>query len=151
MYDERFRDYAKEAESITVREKRVIIRGKGTQRDEVERFIREYYDLEAKTAPASYFIPFFHLPLKNFFGKKYLSSRDLMISIDRYNRVWPEREYKIKSISLRDVGDGFIAKVEFDYTLKRGNKKRSGSSTQYLKIKKYNQSYQIDSIDTIRR
>ncbi len=150
MYDERFRDYAKEAKEVIVRAKR--LKPKLSNKKRVEELIKRYYQLEADSAIASRFIPLFHFPLKNFFGKKYLSSKELMQEISRYNRIWPKRVYRLKSITVKELSPlSYSAVVEFDYTLKRGKRVISGESIQYLKIKAYNNNFLIDSIDSLRR
>jgi len=149
MYNEKFRDYAKEGDSITVNREAPTPKIKLNDNDEVIKLVKKYYQLEGETAPEYKFINLFKYPIKDFFGKKNLTHINLMNRISNYNEEWPEREYKIESIELKKVSDEkWLATVNFRFKISKGKRVSKGKTTQYLKvIKSGESSYKIESID----
>ncbi len=151
MYDERFQDYAKEAEFVRVNKTASKLATKQSQNSEIFDFVQDYYRLEASTAPEYKFEPFFKYPVRDFFGRRGLTSSRLMKSMANYNRQWPKREYKIVSTKIKKLQNGrWYVTVEFDFKLKRGHRVQKGKTTQYLVITKEGRDYKIESIDVRR-
>ena len=153
MYDSRISDYAKEASTITVKPKgfKQSTSPKGdTKPLTLEAFVKRFYVLEEQGAAAEAFVPYFHFPIKRYFGKKQASRDFLLKSRANYNSTWHHKVYTIESIKVIEsdtTHHRYSVKIRFGYRLtNRAGKSMEGSTTHLLHIKEHKGAFKIEKI-----
>ena len=145
MYDTRIEDYAKEAESITVKplnskSKPVTTPNGATVPKEsldekAKKLIEKIYTTEMNSNDEVEFSKFFHYPMSLYFRTKNASKDDVLKDKKTYFKDWSKRVYTNMKIEIIESSDKKIElKILFDYTINSGKKVLQGESKHFLTV-----------------
>ncbi len=150
MYDNRVNNYAKEANSIIVKDKKV--KKEESLEKRAKALVKKLYYREMQSSNPADFIELFSYPIDSYFNKKSFTRADLLKDKAKYLHDWKVREYsniKLKTISLDKKSKEIKIKITFNYRLKNGKKKLKGVSKHLLTIKKIDGDVLITKIEVI--
>ncbi len=152
MYDSRVNNYAKEAKSIIVRDKRV--KKEDSLENRAKALVKKLYYREMQSSNPADFIELFSYPIKSYFNKKNFTRDELLKDKAKYLHDWKIREYsniKLKTISIDKKSKEIKIKITFNYLLKNGEKELKGVSRHIVTIKEIGGEVLITKIEIFKK
>ena len=144
MYDTRISDYAKEANTITVKalDKRVSTHVNSPKpinikklKARAKRLVHWLYITEMSSNDEVEFSKFFHYPLSLYFRTKNASKEDILKDKRDYFKAWSKRVYSNINIKvLKSFEKKAELQIRFDYALNNGKKVLKGESKHFVTV-----------------
>ena len=148
MYDSRVSNYAKEAKSIIVKDRK--IKREESLEERAKALVKKLYYREMQSNNPADFIELFSYPIKSYFNKKNFSRDDILKDKAKYIADWKVREYsniKLKTMSIHKKKREVKIKITFNYRLKNGKKELKGVSRHIVTIKEIGGEVLISEIE----
>jgi hypothetical protein len=147
MYDTRISDYAKEAESIVVKDLNSNTQStpkpqetnikKDTLSDKAEKLVKKIYTREMNSNNPLEFANYFDYPLSIYFRTKDFTKDELLADKRKYFKEWSKRVYTNMQTSIESIDEKekrVQVKVSFDYKIYNGKKVLTGVSNHLLTL-----------------
>ena len=157
MYDPRISDYAKEANSISVKAKSTTsttISKDKIDTSKAEALVKELYMREMNSNNALEFVHYFKFPLPIYFRSKNFTKEALLKDKAIYFKNWTKRVYSdIKTtVESVDVKTKTVkVGISFDYKLYNGKKVLKGVSNHLLTVALKDDKMVISAVELWRK
>ncbi len=154
MYDSRVNNYAKEANSIIVKDREVKKEDSLSLEKRAKALVKKLYYREMQSNNPADFIELFSYPIKSYFNKKSFTRADVLKDKAKYIHDWKTREYsniKLKTISLDKKSKEIKIKITFNYRLENDKKELKGVSNHLLTIVQKDNKMLITAVELFKK